>query len=147
MIGNGVGIAPMRAFCQERAFHTVKGAESPFGESMVLFGTRTIGDKLFDWDFLTASKVGALDHYHIAFSREQQQPKQYVQELLGENENIIVDMLMKRKGSVYVCGSNPLRKGVIESLNTIFSRNGDPQYTSKLLQENRLMFECFGGGS
>lgn len=114
---------------------------------MVLFGTRTKSDKLFDWDFETAAKVGALDQYHIAFSREELRPKQYVQELLGENEQLIVDMLMKRTGVVYVCGSNPLRKGVIESLNTIFARNGDPDFTQKLIQQNRLMFECFGGGS
>jgi sulfite reductase alpha subunit-like flavoprotein len=114
---------------------------------MVLFGTRTKADKLFDWDFETAAKVGALENYQIAFSRETQRPKQYVQELLGENEGLIVDMLKKRNGVVYVCGSNPLRKGVIEALNTIFSRYGEPQYAQKLIQESRLMFECFGGGS
>jgi sulfite reductase alpha subunit-like flavoprotein len=147
MIGNGVGIAPMRAFCQERTFSIVKGLESPFGETMVLFGTRTKADKLFDWDFETAAKVGALENYHIAFSRETQRPKQYVQELIGENESLILDMLMRRNGVVYVCGSNPLRKGVIEALNSIFSKHSEPLFAQKLIQDSRLMFECFGGGS
>ena len=70
MIGNGVGIAPMRAFCQEAAHYVINGLPNPFGKIAVFFGTKTQGDRLFDAEFNTAKQLGVLNQYYISFSRE-----------------------------------------------------------------------------
>lgn len=145
MIGNGVGIAPMRGFCQESAFNIVKKLPNPFGEIAVFFGTRTKNDRLLNSDFETAQKVGALDSYLIGYSRETELPKTYVQEVVAKNSEIIVDFLIKKKGIVYVCGSNSLRKGVISALDLIFIDAGLKNEVKKMIADSRIMFECFGG--
>ena len=124
MIGNGVGIAPMRAFCQEATWNKINGEPNLYGELAVFFGTKTKDDKLFHSDFETSQKAGALQSYIIAFSRETEVPKVYAQDALVKNPEIIIDLIYKKKGLVYVCGSNPLRKGVIQALDTIFSEAG-----------------------
>lgn len=146
MVGNGVGIAPMRAFCQESAYNILYKKPNPFGQIAVFFGTKTKDDRLFNSDFETAQKVGALDSYLIGFSREPEIPKTYVQEVMSKNADIIIELLMKKNGIVYVCGSNSLRKGVISSLELILMDAGYKNVVKPMVNEGRIMFECFGGG-
>lgn len=146
MVGNGVGIAPMRAFCQESAFNILTKKPNPFGQIAVFFGTKTKDDRLFNSDFETSQKTGALDSYLIGYSRETEIPKTYAQEVMTKNSDIIVELLMKKKGVVFVCGSNPLRKGVISALELILMDAGYEDTVKKMITEGKIMFECFGSG-
>lgn len=145
MVGNGVGIAPMRAFCQESGYFALTKQPNPFGQIAVFFGTKTKDDRLFLCDFETAQKLGALEHYLVAYSRERDIPKTYVQESIKDNSHIILDLLVKKPGVVFVCGSTPLRRGVTSALDKIFADCGLKDGVGKLIKEGRIMFECFGG--
>ena len=145
MIGNGVGIAPMRAFCQESAWNIINNQPNYFGSIAVFFGTKTKDDRLFNSDFETSQRVGAVNSFIFAFSRETDMPKIYAQDALLKNPEIVIDLLLKKKGLVYVCGSTPLRKGIIQALDTLFSQSGHPNALAQMTKESRIMFECFGG--
>lgn len=146
MIGNGVGIAPMKAFCQEAGHHFLnKSSVNNYGTLAVFFGTKTKDDKLFDSDFETSQRLGVLDSYIIAFSRETDIPKLYAQDVLLKNEELVTDLLLSKNGIVYVCGSNPLRKGITAALEKIFKAAGQDDALRKLVKDGRIMFECFGG--
>lgn len=145
MVGNGVGIAPMRAFCQESGWNSINKLQNPFGHIAVFFGTRSSSDKLFDADFLTSKKLGILEDYHIAYSREEGTPKQYAQTIITEHKSLIIDLLKNKAGVVMVCGSTPLKKGIVQTLEKIFKEAGDEEYVQRMIKEGRLSFECFGG--
>jgi len=145
MIGNGVGIAPMRAFCQESGFNILNKQDNPYGNIALFFGTRSKLDKLFDSDFVTSQKVGALHHYHIGYSREEGMDKKYVQDILPDKKEVIVDLLKNKNGVVFVCGSLALKRGVTMALEKIFKEAGDEEYVQKMIKEGRVAFECFGG--
>jgi sulfite reductase (NADPH) flavoprotein alpha-component len=97
MIGPGTGIAPFRAFLEERA------ATGSKGKNWLLFG-----DQRRDYDFLyrdeleAFSKRGVLTRLDTAFSRDQER-KIYVQDRMRENARQIWEWLHDG-AHIYVCG-------------------------------------------
>jgi sulfite reductase (NADPH) flavoprotein alpha-component len=97
MIGPGTGIAPFRAFLEERA------ATGSKGKNWLLFG-----DQRRDYDFLyrdeleAYSKSGVLTRLDTAFSRDQER-KIYVQDRMRENARQIWEWLHDG-AHIYVCG-------------------------------------------
>src|SRR5205807_4123594 len=78
MVGPGTGIAPFRAFLQERK---VTGAS---GKNWLFFGDQTrAGDFLYESELTTWQKDGLLTQLHLAFSRDQPE-KVYVQNRMLE---------------------------------------------------------------
>ncbi len=97
MIGPGTGVAPFRAFVQERA---QRGAG---GRSWLFFGNphrRT--DFLYQLEWLQARKDGHLDRLDVAFSRDQAH-KIYVQDRLRE-QGAEVWQWLEGGAHLYVCG-------------------------------------------
>ncbi|KAK3590496.1 hypothetical protein CHS0354_015485 [Potamilus streckersoni] len=83
LIGPGTGIAPFRAFVQERALH-----KQDCGEVHLYFGCRhRDNDYLYSQELETWKKEELIS-LHVAFSREQER-KVYVQHLLVHDEAII----------------------------------------------------------
>jgi sulfite reductase (NADPH) flavoprotein alpha-component len=97
MIGPGTGIAPFRAFLEERQ---VKGHK---GDNWLFFGEqRSFSDYLYKEQFLGMEKDGLLTRLHTAFSRDQGK-KVYVQDRMQENCDELYAWL-ERGAYFYVCG-------------------------------------------
>jgi sulfite reductase (NADPH) flavoprotein alpha-component len=97
MVGPGTGIAPFRAFVQERR------AVGASGRSWLFFGDRRFThDFLYQLEWQEALKDGALTRMDIAFSRDTPE-KTYVQHRMWEKRRDLVDWL-DNGATFYVCG-------------------------------------------
>lgn len=97
MVGPGTGVAPFRAFVQERRATQAKG------RSWLFFGDRTFThDFLYQLDWQDALKDGALTRMDVAFSRDTPE-KVYVQHKLWEHRAHLVEWL-DGGAHFYVCG-------------------------------------------
>jgi sulfite reductase (NADPH) flavoprotein alpha-component len=97
MVGPGTGVAPFRAFVQERR------AVGATGKSWLFFGDRSFThDFLYQLDWQEALKDGALTRMDIAFSRDRPD-KVYVQHKIWERRKELVDWL-DNGAYLYVCG-------------------------------------------
>jgi sulfite reductase (NADPH) flavoprotein alpha-component len=97
MVGPGTGIAPFRAFVQER------GATEASGRSWLFFGDRHFThDFLYQLEWQDALKDGVLTRMDVAFSRDTPE-KVYVQHRLWERRRDLVEWL-EGGASFYVCG-------------------------------------------
>lgn len=118
MVGPGTGIAPFRAFVEERA-----ATEAP-GESWLFFG-----DQKYTYDFLYQIewqehlKEGALTRLDLAFSRDQPE-KVYVQDRIREKGAELFTWLEKG-ANFYVCGdANRMAHDVHEALLCVLETHG-----------------------
>ena len=120
MIGAGTGIAPYRAFLQQRE------AENAQGENWLVFGNRHFKkDFLYQQDWIQFRKNGVLDRASLAFSRDTT-TRAYIQDKLREEGADIYQWLQKG-AYVYVCGGLEMEKGVQQSILEIietYSANG-----------------------
>ncbi len=97
MVGPGTGVAPFRAFMQER-----RAIEAP-GRSWLFFGDRHFThDFLYQLEWQDALGDGSLTKIDVAFSRDQPE-KIYVQDRIRENAAELVSWL-DSGASFYVCG-------------------------------------------
>ncbi len=97
MIGPGTGVAPFRAFVQDRA---ETGAN---GRHWLFFGARHFDSEfLYQLEWQQALKDGRLNRLDLAFSRDQP-TKIYVQQRLRERAADLWQWL-EGGASVYVCG-------------------------------------------
>ncbi len=137
MVGPGTGIAPFRAFVEERVASGAKG------ENWLFFG-----DQHYTYDFLYQTewqsylKSGALSRLDLAFSRDQPQ-KIYVQDRMRENGKDIWAWLDKG-AYFYVCGdASRMAKDVNQALIDIVAEHGgmSPEdataYVKKMSKERR----------
>jgi NADPH-ferrihemoprotein reductase len=112
MIGPGTGIAPMRAFLQERAFQKYqKGIK--IGKNILFFGCRyEKQDFLYQEELVKYQKEGVLNELYVAFSRENKKQKIYVQHLLEKQSESIWKLLFEEKAHIYVCGGTNMGNDV-----------------------------------
>ncbi len=97
MVGPGTGVAPFRAFVQERR------TTAATGRSWLFFGDRQFThDFLYQLDWQEALKDGALTRMDVAFSRDTPK-KRYVQDRLWEKRRELVEWL-DGGAHFYVCG-------------------------------------------
>ena len=97
MVGPGTGVAPFRAFVQERR------AVGAAGKNWLFFGDRSYThDFLYQLDWQDALKDGALTRMDLAFSRDRPD-KVYVQHRIWERRKDLVDWL-ENGANFYVCG-------------------------------------------
>ncbi|GAA4300710.1 assimilatory sulfite reductase (NADPH) flavoprotein subunit [Compostibacter hankyongensis] len=118
MVGPGTGIAPYRAFIQERAS---RGDE---GKSWLFFGERNFTtDFLYQAEWLRHLKEGTLTRASVAFSRDQRE-KVYVQHKMLEHGKELFDWL-ENGAHFYVCGDREhMAKDVDKSLSSIIREYG-----------------------
>ena len=118
MVGPGTGIAPFRAFIEERAEDEAKG------ESWLFFGDQKYNeDFLYQLELQDHLKSGALSKLDVAFSRDQP-TKVYVQNKMQENAAELWAWLEKG-AHFYVCGdASRMAKDVNDTLINIISEQG-----------------------
>ena len=115
MVGPGTGVAPFRAFVQERR------ATEASGRSWLFFGDRTFThDFLYQLDWQDALKDGALTRMDVAFSRDTPE-KIYVQHKLWDRRAELVEWL-DGGAYFYVCGdAKAMEKDVRAALVRAFA--------------------------
>ena len=118
MIGPGTGVAPFRAFMQERE------ATEASGDNWLFFGDQTFTqDFLYQVEWQGYLKSGLLTKIDLAFSRDQAE-KIYVQDRLLENADDIFAWL-ERGAHIYVCGDmSRMAKDVEAALLSIIATKG-----------------------
>ncbi|MBD2803083.1 NADPH-dependent assimilatory sulfite reductase flavoprotein subunit [Xenorhabdus sp. M] len=134
MIGPGTGIAPFRAFLQQR---DSQGAE---GKNWLFFGNpHFVEDFLYQVEFQRYVKEGLLTRIDLAWSRDQQN-KVYVQDKLRE-QGAEIWRWIQDGAHLYVCGdANRMAKDVEQTLLNIISQHGsmDAEQADEFLSELRL---------
>jgi sulfite reductase (NADPH) flavoprotein alpha-component len=118
MIGPGTGIAPFRAFLEQRA------ADGARGRNWLFFGEQRRGsDFLYEEDFVAFQKKGVLTRFDTAFSRDQAQ-KIYVQHRMKEQAKELWAWL-QGGAYFYVCGdAHRMAKDVHQALIDIACEHG-----------------------
>jgi sulfite reductase (NADPH) flavoprotein alpha-component len=118
MIGAGTGVAPFRAFLQDRQ---ETGAR---GRTWLFFGERRFReDFLYQTEWQRFLRDGVLNRMDVAFSRDQPH-KVYVQDRLRERAPEVHTWL-EEGAALYVCGdATGMAPGVHEALVEILTREG-----------------------
>lgn len=119
MIGSGTGIAPFRAFLQQRA---IQGGT---GRNWLFFGNQHfISDFLYQIEWQRYHEEGLLTRIDLAWSRDQQQ-KIYIQDKLLEKGKDVWQWLTQG-AAIYVCGdAMGMAKHVEQTLRTIIMQQGN----------------------
>ena len=158
MVGPGTGVAPFRAFVQTREAQRQNGsaaAVSPdVGASCLFFGCRRPDhDYLYSDEWSAHVTSGALTHHHVAFSRQPQQPKVYVQHRMREEaiSSELWALLAEPSCHVYVAGAaNQMPKAVRKALKEVAIRHGGcpdeaaaDEWLKKMEVAKRLQFETW----
>lgn len=143
MIGAGTGIAPYRAFVQERA---ERGAG---GRNWLVFGNpHFYSDFLYQTEWQQALKNGQLHRVDLAFSRDQAE-KIYVQHRLIEQGRRLYEWL-ESGAHLYVCGdANRMAKDVHKALVAVVAEHGSrtledaEAWLNQLIQQGRYARDVY----
>jgi NADPH-ferrihemoprotein reductase len=130
MVGAGTGVAPFRAFLQERAALLKMGRE--VGRTVLFFGCRNEHhDFIYDEEIReTAETLGDRFTLISAFSRPDTGSKAYVQDRVRENSDEICNLLINMDTYLYICGSANMAREVSNVLGwELIKRQGwdEPQ--------------------
>ena len=134
MVGAGTGVAPFRGFLQERAALAQQGA--PIGKSILFYGCRNAqGDVLYA-DELKDFEAAGVTEVQMAFSREQGQPRTFVQQVIEREGDKVWD-LIAAGAVIFVCGNaNTMAPGVRAALMEVYraKTNGSDASADEWLQ-------------
>lgn len=98
MVGPGTGVAPFRAFMQQREVNAAKG------KNWLFFGDQHyLHDFLYQIEWQSYLEDGLLTKLSVAFSRDLPK-KVYVQDKMWENREELFRWIDIEKASFYVCG-------------------------------------------
>jgi len=123
MICTGTGSAPMRAFTMARE-RTVGALD---GGMVMFFGART-PDSLPYFGPLKKMPEKLLQK-HLVFSRVPDQPKEYVQDRMRAENDVVAEMLQDPNTYIYICGLKEMEQGVEEALSSITESTGESWQT------------------
>ncbi|MFM4922848.1 assimilatory sulfite reductase (NADPH) flavoprotein subunit [Aeromonas dhakensis] len=143
MVGPGTGIAPFRAFLQERE---AQGAD---GKNWLFFGNpHFTQDFLYQVEWQRYVKSGLLSKISLAFSRDQAN-KIYVQDRLRE-AGLELYQWLEAGAHFYVCGdANHMAKDVQEALLDVIAEHGQKsreeaeEYLSELRRAKRYQRDVY----
>ncbi len=134
MIGPGTGIAPFRAFMQQRA------ADEAPGKNWLFFGNpHFTEDFLYQVEWQRYVKEGVLTRIDLAWSRDQKE-KIYVQDKLRE-QGAELWRWINDGAHIYVCGdANRMAKDVEQALLEVIAEFGgmDTEAADEFLSELRV---------
>ncbi len=142
MIGPGTGIAPFRAFIEER------NASGAGGRNWLFYG-----DQHFESDFLYQTEIqnylqlGTLTQVDVAFSRDQVE-KIYVQHKILKQGKEFFNWL-ESGALVYVCGGKPMSDDAEQALILVIEQFGNKSadqaqaYINLLKEEGRYQKDVY----
>lgn len=143
MIGAGTGIAPYRAYLQERAYLNLKG------EQWLIFGNQNYHhDFLYKDDLEQWLEEGVLSKLDLAFSRETEN-KIYVQHRIEENSTEFYKWI-QAGATIYLCGNkDEMASGVHESLIKVLIKEGNldeteaEAYLTEMIKNQRYQRDVY----
>lgn len=143
MVGPGTGVAPYRAFMEEREELEAKG------KTWLFFGDQHFtSDFLYQVEWQNWLKEGYLTRLDVAFSRDSKE-KVYVQNMMQENSRDIYQWL-EEGAHVYVCGDEKrMAKDVHQTLITIVEQEAGmtheeaEQYLKDMRQQKRYQRDVY----
>ena len=143
MVGPGTGIAPFRAFLEERQ---CIGAE---GTNWLFFGDQTrSSDYIYEEELAALKDSGVISRLDLAFSRDQDE-KIYVQHKMSEHGEDLFEWL-ENGGYFYICGdATRMAKDVDQALRDIASKWGNltadqaREYVNNLKREKRYLRDVY----
>ncbi|KAL4465858.1 hypothetical protein ABPG74_004095 [Tetrahymena malaccensis] len=150
MVGPGAGLAPFRAFLQEKQFLEDSKQNTKFGESVLYFGCRGKKvDYIYKNDLESFEKSKICNQLRLAFSRDGPN-KVYVQDLMQQDLEQIADLFLNKQGTIYVCGSKAVGESVKEFIINMYQeKEGLVPYLAyskiaELESEKRVIMEVWG---
>ena len=143
MVGPGTGVAPFRAFVQERRASKAKG------KSWLFFGDRQYThDFLYQLDWQDAMADGSLTRLDLAFSRDTPE-KIYVQHKIWDRRRELVEWL-DNGASFYVCGdaknmAKDVRAALVAAYADVKSLSADAaeQAVAALERDTRYLTDTY----
>ncbi len=144
MVGPGTGVAPFRAYLQEREVTAAKG------KNWLFFGAQHVNcDFAYEEDFDKFMKEGILTRLDCAWSRDQAH-KVYVQHKLADNAAEIWKWIDAEGAQFFVCGdARRMAKDVDAILRKIVQEHGGKtvdqanEYVEKLKSEKRYKRDVY----
>ena len=143
MVGPGTGIAPFRAFLQERQYRNAQG------KNWLFFGDRNAAtDFIYREELESFQQSGLLTRLDVAFSRDQD-AKIYVQDRMLEQGAELFSWL--EQGSYFfVCGdAYRMAKDVDQALHDVIAKHGNYSeqqaidYVNQLKKEKRYVRDVY----
>jgi sulfite reductase (NADPH) flavoprotein alpha-component len=143
MVGPGTGIAPFRAFIEERQATEAKG------KNWLIFGDQHyLTDFLYQTEWQNYLADGVLTKLDVAFSRDQAE-KVYVQDRLRENSKELYAWL-EEGASFCVCGdANRMALDVDKALHDVIAQEGGlseeaaADYVKQLKADKRYLRDVY----
>ncbi|MGE0499461.1 MAG: bifunctional cytochrome P450/NADPH--P450 reductase [Rhizobiaceae bacterium] len=149
MIGPGTGLAPFRAFLQERALLKAQGRA--LGPAMLFFGCRHPDQDYLYRDELEKFAADGICELFVAFSRNGSE-KAYVQDIL-RRERAKVWPLIEAGGKVFVCGDGSrMEPDVKRELTRLYAEETDADtatadaWMETMAADNRYVLDVWAGG-
>lgn len=143
MVGPGTGVAPFRAFVEERS------ERGSTGKNWLFFGNPHFEtDFLYQTEWLNHLKRGTLDRLDVAFSRDQAE-KLYVQHRLGERSRLIFERL-ENGAFFYTCGdkermAHDVQQAVLQIIAKESGKGDDyaAEYLKNLKKQRRYLEDVY----
>jgi len=143
MVGPGTGIAPFRAFLQEREFRQAKGI------NWLFFGDRNAAtDYIYQDEIEALQNNKVLSKLDLAFSRDQEE-KIYVQDRMRE-KGAELFALLEQGGYFFVCGdAYRMAKDVDKALHDVIATHGNKsdeqaaEYVNQMKKDKRYVRDVY----
>ncbi|KAJ2548743.1 sulfite reductase [NADPH] flavoprotein component [Coemansia sp. RSA 1933] len=135
MAGLGTGMAPFRAFIEERAVRKLQGV--PVGPMTLYFGSRHRAmEYLYGEEFEAYHADGLLTNLRLAFSRDQKD-KVYIQHRMRQDAQMLSDHILAQDGAFYLCGPTWPTGDVKDAMVAAFTTFGGikPTDATKVIEE------------
>jgi len=139
MVGLGTGLAPFRAFIQQRKVAQQQGRS--VGPMALYFGARFEKTEYLYGDEIEAYyKEGLITDLKKAFSRDQKE-KIYAQHRIEEDPQLIYKYLVQDKGVFYLCGPaggmpTQMRKAVCDAFVKVGGHS--PEEADKMVRDMQI---------
>ncbi|KAI1306262.1 hypothetical protein EDD11_004848 [Mortierella claussenii] len=149
MAGLGTGMAPFRAFIQERAWQKAHGME--VGPMVLYFGSRNRANEYLYGEELEAYHAdGLLTHLRLAFSRDQKE-KIYIQHKMNEDGKLLHKYMLDShlNGHFYLCGptwpAGDVKDAIVQSFmdGESCAAIDANRIVNKLKEEERYILEVY----
>ncbi|MEZ4293787.1 MAG: benzoyl-CoA 2,3-epoxidase subunit BoxA [Polyangiaceae bacterium] len=140
MVCTGTGAAPMRAMTERRRRRM---GRSEGGEILLFFGARRQSELPYFGPLMKLPR--SLIDVELAFSREPDRPKEYVQDRMRARAANVARLLADEDSFVYLCGHKRMEEGVLSAFEEICAGEGREFQAlfAKMRREGRFHIETY----